>query len=73
MVGQMLQGKRDPFTYPQYNCCGGNDLVAGIPIFNLFLPQRIYLKDFCTEIEQIYPMRNKESEIVGGLVYLYGD
>lgn len=73
MVVQMLQGKRDPFAYPQYNCCGGDDITPEIPIFSLFLPSRIYLKDFYTEIEHIYLIRNEKDEIVGGLVYLYGD
>lgn len=73
MVVEMIQGKRNPFAYPQYNCCGGDDIVPEIPIFNLFLPIRSYLKDFPSEIEQIYLMRNEKNEIVGGLVYLYGD
>lgn len=73
MVVQMLLGKRDPFAYPQYNCCGGDDFVPDIPFFNLFLPTRSYLKDFYSETEQIYLMRNKEDEIIGALVYLYGD
>lgn len=73
MVVEMLEGKRNPFAYPQYNCCGGDDIVPDIPIFNLFLPPRVYLKDFPTEIEQIYLIRDDQNKIVGGLVYLYGD
>jgi len=73
MIVEMLQGKRNPFAYPQYNCCGGDDVVSEIPIFNLFLPVRRYLKDFPSEIEHIYLMHNGKNEIIGGLVYLYGD
>lgn len=73
MVVEMLQGKRDPFAYPQYNCCGGNDIVPDIPILNLFLPPRIYLKDFPSEVEHIYLVRDENSKIIGALVYLYGD
>lgn len=73
MVAEMLSGTRDPFAYPQYNCCGGNDILPEIPILNLFLPVRRYLNDFPSEIEQIYLIRNVKNVIVGGLVYLYGD
>ena len=73
MVVEMLQGERNPFAYPQYNCCGGDDVVPDIPIFNVFLPIRRYLKDFPSEIEQIYLMRDEQNKIIGGLVYLYGD
>ncbi len=73
MVVEMLQGTRDPFAYPQYNCCGGDDIISEIPFFKRFLPPRVYLKDFPTEIEQIYLLREEENNILGGLVYLYGD
>ncbi|MCX8009108.1 MAG: hypothetical protein N3A54_05435, partial [Patescibacteria group bacterium] len=73
MVAEMLQGKRDPFAYPQYNCCGGNDIIPSLPVIHRFLPPRVYLGDFSTEIEHVFLVRNAKSDIVGGLVCLYGD
>ncbi len=73
MVIKMLQGELDPFNYPQYNCCGGDDFLPKIPIFNLFLPIRRYLNDFPSEIEHIYLIQNEKNEIAGALIYLYGD
>lgn len=72
MVTEMLQGQRDPFAYPQYNCCGGDDIIPELPLVALFLPPRVYLHDFPTEIEHIFLIR-EQGQIVGGLVYLYGD
>lgn len=73
MVREMLKGNRNPFGYPQYNCCGGDDIVADIPIVNKLLPPRRYLNDFYSEIEQIYLIKDDSNNILGGLVYLYGD
>lgn len=73
MVIDMLQRKRDPFAYPQYNCCGGDDIVPSLPIVNFLLPIRRYLNDFPSEIEHVYLIKDENHEIVGGLVFLYGD
>jgi hypothetical protein len=73
MAVEMLQGTRDPFEYPQYTCCGGDDILLDLPIIRHFLPPRVYLGDFQTEIEHIYLMRDDKNQILGGLVFLYGD
>ena len=73
MVVEMLRGNKDPFAYPQYNCCGGDDIIPEIPFSSFFLPERRYLKDFPSEIEHILLVRNDNNEILGGVVYLYGD
>lgn len=76
MVVEMLQGKRDPFAYPQHTLPAENANIPYAPyvhILESLLPLRRYLRDFPTQIEQIYLMRNEKNEIMGGLVYLYGD
>lgn len=64
----MLKGLENPFPYPLYTCCGGDDLPAYIPLL-----ERSYLNDFPSEAELIFPIKNTQGRIIGGLVWLYGD
>lgn len=68
MVKEMLEGTRDPFVYPQYNCCGGYDLIPKLPLVGLLYPGRVYLGDFQTEIELIHLVRDEKNIILGAVV-----
>jgi hypothetical protein len=73
MIVEMLKDTRNPISYPQYTCCGGDDILADFPILGKFLPPRVYLKDFYSEIEQIFLIRDDKNTILGATVNLYGD
>lgn len=70
-VVETLQGKRAPFPFPLYTCRGDDDILC-LPFIVKVFP-RVYLDDFYSEIELIYPIKNSKQEIIGAVVYLYGD
>ena len=67
-VVKILQGKKDPFPFPLYNS-NPYDIQ---PYFSM-LPARIYLRDFPTEIDYIFPIKDETNKIIGAYVRLYGD
>jgi hypothetical protein len=75
LVQKMLLGKVPPIQYPQYTCCGGDDLSwsEAIPFFRLFVPERHYLKDFYSELETILLIKDNRDNILGAMVDLHGD
>lgn len=72
VVRDMLLGKLNPVEFPQYTCCGGDDLEwSEIPFFRIFVPERRYLKDFYSELETIFLIRDREGDIIGAMVDLH--
>lgn len=72
-VAEMLEGKINPISFPQYTCCGPDDIWTEIFPLNLLLPDRRYLKDFPSELETILLIRDQEGNIKGAMVDLHGD
>jgi len=72
-VVAMLEGKTNTLSFPEYTCCGGDDIWPDIPFLRAILPERRYLKDFKSEHESILLIRNLEGEIIGAEVLLHGD
>lgn len=72
-VMQVLLGNQEAFSFPQYNCCGGDDIYPDLPFFRLFLIDKRYLYDFYAEREDIYLIKNKYDTILGAKIMLHGD
>lgn len=72
-VMAMLLGKKVPVMFPQYSCCGPDDIFPDVPFLRLILPERRYLKDFPSEFETILLIKDNNNNILGAKVILYGD
>lgn len=74
IVRDMLLGKRDPIKFPQHTCCGYDDLSWNeVPFFRFFVKETRYLKDFYSELETIFLIRDRDGNIIGAMVDLHGD
>ncbi|MFZ5376637.1 MAG: hypothetical protein ACOZAN_03150 [Patescibacteria group bacterium] len=72
-IKYVLEGKKSPHPFPMFTCDGGDDLPCNWLPLKMILPDRRLLKDFYSEIELIYPIKNESGEIIGAVVILYAD
>ncbi|MEI6533504.1 MAG: hypothetical protein WCO06_06760 [Candidatus Roizmanbacteria bacterium] len=68
-IVEILEGKIDPFQHLYHSCCTSVDWLEYFP----FLPSRVYLAGEPSEKDFVYPIKDSEGKIIGGVVWLSGD